>query len=122
MTRADLQKLSRERLGDAKLLMDHRRYGAAYYLCGYVIECALKACIAKRMRRHEFPDKKLVNDAYSDDIAKLADLAQLRAALDSRKKSDPQFVAYWDVVTHWSEQSRYERHTRIEAIDLYQAV
>ena len=47
MNRADLQKLAEERLADAELLLANGRFGGAYYLSGYVVECALKACIAQ---------------------------------------------------------------------------
>ncbi len=47
MNRSDLQNLATIRLRDAEVLLDNGRYDGAYYLLGYVIECALKACIAK---------------------------------------------------------------------------
>ncbi|MCP5119377.1 MAG: HEPN domain-containing protein, partial [bacterium] len=47
MNRTDFQNLALERLDDAKVLLDGGRYNGAYYLSGYVVECALKACIAK---------------------------------------------------------------------------
>ncbi|MBI0577948.1 HEPN domain-containing protein [Neobacillus cucumis] len=46
---------------DAKVLLDHECYDGAYYLSGYVIECALKACIAKYTKEFDFPDKKLID-------------------------------------------------------------
>lgn len=54
MKRSDLQKLARIRLKEAKVLLDNRQYSGAYYLSGYVIECALKACIAKQTRKERF--------------------------------------------------------------------
>ena len=42
---------------DAKALIDQERYEAAYYIGGYAVECALKACIAKKTREFEFPNK-----------------------------------------------------------------
>jgi len=35
-------------------------FDGAYYLAGYAVECAIKACIAKGTRRYEFPDKRKV--------------------------------------------------------------
>jgi len=43
------------RLKDAEVLLQKGRNEAAYYLAGYAVECALKACIAKQTKRHEFP-------------------------------------------------------------------
>src|SRR5919106_3680906 len=37
----------------------------AYYLAGYAVECGLKACIAKQVRRHEFPDRTTVNQSHT---------------------------------------------------------
>src|SRR6266496_4207823 len=51
------QRLAELRLTDAKALIDQERYEAAYYIGGYAVECALKACIAKKTREFEFPNK-----------------------------------------------------------------
>ncbi len=42
---------------DAAALLQAGRYAGAYYIAGYVIECALKACIARNTRQGEFPPK-----------------------------------------------------------------
>jgi hypothetical protein len=55
MNRFDLQKMAEERVADAAALLDAGRFQAAYYLCGYAIECALKACIARKTREFDFP-------------------------------------------------------------------
>ncbi len=43
MNRAELQRLAKDRLLDAKALFAARRWSGAYYLAGYAVECALKA-------------------------------------------------------------------------------
>jgi HEPN domain-containing protein len=58
--RKDLQALSNVRLKEAKALLGAGLWDGAYYLAGYAVECALKACIAKQTQRYEFPDKKRV--------------------------------------------------------------
>lgn len=58
MNKKILQALAEARVADARALLNAKRFDAAYYLAGYAIECALKACIAKRTRRHDFPDKE----------------------------------------------------------------
>ena len=55
MDRRDLQALSRIRINEAKGLLSLGLHDGAYYLAGYAVECALKACIAKETKRHEFP-------------------------------------------------------------------
>ena len=92
MNRRELRMLARERLRDARLLLKHGRYSAAYYLGGYVIECALKACVDKQIKRNDFPDKKFINDAYTHDLVKLLDLADLRPAFEEKRTSDPRFA------------------------------
>jgi len=52
----DLYRLTAARLEDARILLHQNRAQAAYYLAGYAVECALKACIARKTALHEFPD------------------------------------------------------------------
>lgn len=58
MDRKGLQELSNVRLKEAKALLKVGMADGAYYLAGYAVECALKACIAKETRRYDFPDKR----------------------------------------------------------------
>ena len=48
-----------------KALLDGGYPAGAYYLMGYAVECALKACIAKQTKRYDFPPKpSSVNAIY----------------------------------------------------------
>jgi hypothetical protein len=47
MNRNEFQRIARARVADARVLLGAKRYSGAYYLCGYAIECALKACIGQ---------------------------------------------------------------------------
>ena len=58
MNRRELQAIAEARLKDAHVLFESRRFDAAYYLAGHVVECTLKASIAKKTRRYDFPDKE----------------------------------------------------------------
>jgi len=51
--------------------MKHRLTDGAYYLAGYAVECALKACIAKKTQRHEFPDKRRVDASHTHNLIQL---------------------------------------------------
>ncbi len=62
MDRSDLQILADARVTDAQALVKAGRWAAAYYLLDYAIECGLNACVAKRFREHEAPDKTIVNN------------------------------------------------------------
>jgi HEPN domain-containing protein len=114
MNRGELQELAMIRLQDAKVLLDNECYDGAYYLSGYVIECALKACIAKKTREFDFPEKKLIDKIYSHDLSKLIGVVGISIA-DEIKLN-------WAVVKDWSEQDRYQRHSEEEARDIYDAV
>ncbi|MGO9228038.1 MAG: HEPN domain-containing protein [Bryobacteraceae bacterium] len=122
MDRKDLQSLSRIRAREAKALLDAGLYDGAFYLAGYAVECALKACIAKATRKHEFPDKDRVNKSYTHSLVELIRLAGLRETHDARMKSDPVFRDNWGVVVSWSEDSRYLRNTAEKAEGLVNAV
>jgi hypothetical protein len=64
------------------LARSHNQQGA-YYLAGFAVECALKACIAKKTRRHDFPaDAKHAGRVYSHDLTELLKLADLADQLD----------------------------------------
>ena len=83
MTRRDLQELAEVRLEGARALTDAGRSQAltisgAYYLAGYAIECALKACIAKQYHEHEFPDLKKMKLFYSHMVTTRCSLPESR--------------------------------------------
>ena len=48
MDKANLQQIAEIRVRDAEVLLAAGQWDAAYYLPGYSIECALKACISKQ--------------------------------------------------------------------------
>jgi hypothetical protein len=94
----------------------------AYYLAGYCIECALKACISKATVRHEFPDKKKVDLSYTHSLRGLLGVADLEKALVQESKRDAVFRNYWDLVQSWSEHSRYSTTSSETAKKLVEAV
>ena len=55
----------------------NKRYGGAYYLVGYAVECGLKACIAKLTKAEEFYDKNLARKIFQHNLAELANYARL---------------------------------------------
>jgi HEPN domain-containing protein len=65
------------RLKEAKALLAAGFPEGAYYLAGYAVECALKACIARKTQEFDFPEKKRVNDSHTHDLGKLLVLAGL---------------------------------------------
>jgi len=93
MNRTDFQEITGIRLRESKALLAAGFPDGAYYLAGYAIECALKACIAKRTREHDFPEKKLVNDSHTHDLGKLIQLAELQVELDNAMQTNPAMKA-----------------------------
>ena len=82
----------------------------AYYLAGYAVECALKACIARGTQRYDFPEKKSVDASYTHNLKDLIKVANLEPKRLEEAKTDPVFRNNWDLVQEWSEHSRYRRH------------
>ena len=122
MDRKDFQELSRVRLKEATALLRLGLFDGAYYLAGYSVECALKACIAKGTQRFEFPDRKRAESSYSHSLRDLIRVAGLEEARLERAGKDPDFRTNWDVAQSWSEQSRYQRHRQESAQTLLGAV
>lgn len=115
MDRGEFQEIALTRLQEAKVLLENECYDGAYYLFGYVIECALKACIAKKTREYEFPPNvKTVQKLYTHNLQSL--LGEVKLILPNDVRIN------WVIVKEWSEQSRYERHTEKEAEGMYLAV
>jgi HEPN domain-containing protein len=122
MNRGDFKALAAIRLSEANLLLKNNHYSGAYYLAGYAIECALKACISKETRRYDFPDKQRVLDSWVHSLTNLLRTAGLQTSLDAEISADPEFGANWNVVKDWSEQSRYSQTDQKEAEALIRAI
>ncbi|MGO9318537.1 MAG: HEPN domain-containing protein [Terracidiphilus sp.] len=122
MNRKDFKEIAELRLRESKALLAAGLSEGAYYLAGYAVECALKACIAKRTKEHDFPDKKLVNDSHTHDLGKLLQLAELKVELEAAMQDNPAMQSSLDAVQDWSEASRYEKRSAQEAMDLLQAI
>jgi hypothetical protein len=121
MNRDDFRSLTAERLDDAAALLSAGRYAGSYYLSGYAIECALKACIARRTRQDEFPPKE-ASKYYIHDLSKLLDFAGLQAAYDQNSKNDPAFKTNWAIVKDWTEEARYQGRGQQQAGEILRAI
>lgn len=122
ITKTDLEILSETRLIDAQELFKAARFSAAYYLSGYAIELAIKACIAKLFQADSIPDKGLVNAVYSHKLDELLGLAGIREQLKADMSSDPALSAAWGVASKWNETSRYEMWDQFAAASILSAV
>lgn len=121
MNRGDLQRLSNARIREAKILFDAEEYSGAYYLSGYAVECALKACFAKNVKRYDFPDRDGAGKVFTHKFRDLIKLAGLAADLE-REKVNPKFAAGWESVCLWTEESRYSTWSKADCTEILGAI
>ena len=121
MNRIDFQNISEFRLRESKALLDAGFPDGAYYLAGYAVECALKACIAKRTREHDFPEKDS-KEYYVHDLEKLLGFAKLKDDFYQALRANPAMNANWIITKNWAETSRYQRKTVADATELLNAI
>jgi HEPN domain-containing protein len=108
-TRRDFQALAELRAKEAGVLAKNGSEEGAYYLGGFAIECALKACIAKKIKRHDFPlAAKDANRVYTHDLTELLKLAELETHLDKEIKRNRALATNWGIVKSWKVECRYE--------------
>jgi len=124
MNRADLQQLANDRVEDARILLLQNRWTAAYYLVGYAVETALKACILRFVEETGiiFKDKKFAEKCWTHRIEDLVTQANLKPQLGLDIQANAALGGHWGVVEGWTEVSRYEQKTETEARNLYNAV
>lgn len=122
VAKVELQRLADEKLADAKILLAAGRWSSAYYLAGYAVELALKACIAKTFKAETIPDKDLVNATYRHEFKKLVGTAGLNAELQSKEQADQAFEINWGVAASWSPDVRYQSVDEQNAKDLIAAI
>ncbi len=122
LNRTLLQRLAEQHLEDASVLLEQKRWPGAYYVAGYSVECALKACIAKRTKEHDFPDKNYARDVYTHKLSDLLALAELKEAKLEQCMLSRDFELNWKQVDSWSEECRYDPRGEREAYDLIQAI
>ena len=104
VTKTDLQKLAELRIREATILLKAGEFDGAYYIAGYAVECALKACILKRLSDYWPDDKKFIDKCYTHNLHDLLQLADLENDL----KAAAAVAVKWLDVKDWNEQVRYE--------------
>lgn len=103
-TRSELKKLALLRLKEAECLYQSGFYSGAEYLCGYVIELALKARICRVLNLNEYPaDELKVSKTHDFDLLKL--LAGLKRDVDPVRNKE--LWENWSAATKWRPELRY---------------
>lgn len=104
-TRNELKELARLRLKEAENLFDAGLYDGSAYLCGYVIEFALKARICRLLQIDEYPVSGKFKTAYAvHDFKQLLLLSGLKSKMDS---ADVEVYTNWSLLITWSPEMRY---------------
>jgi hypothetical protein len=124
VNRMDFQLLADVRIEESRALLNlpAPMPDGAYYLAGYAVECALKACICLKYAQYDWPEKKFVADSHTHavlDLVRLAGFADQRVA---DAASDLAFAENWQIVKDWGEHTRYERHSLVKARRMFDAV
>lgn len=120
--RKDLKFLADLRAKEAGVLLADGKSHGAYYLAGYAVKCALKACIAKKTKKFEFPAKPdYVREVYSHKLNTLVSVAGLDADLKKEINTNPAFATNWSTVKEWTEESRYKTE-KLNGRDMYNAI
>ena len=104
------------------MLLQHQRWSNAYYLAGYSIELALKACIAKQISADTIPDKSILNGVLSHEFKQLIGLAGLRIELKGEQDRNSEFGANWAIALEWRPDSRYQSNPAMSAQTLLKAI
>lgn len=107
LTTSDLDGIALARLDDARALLQASRYDGAVYLCGYVIEIALKARICKTLGWSGYPENRTEFGKYSSfrthDLEVLLHLSGSEQVVGKGKH-----WADWSVVVSWDPNARYK--------------
>lgn len=124
MNRAELRQLSTQRIEEAQALLTAKHWPGAYYLTGYALECALKACVLAYVERTGiiFEDKKYAEKCWTHDIEELVRLAFLTVERDKAAGTNPILGQNWLTAKDWSEVSRYRNSTQLQAEELFSAL
>ena len=123
MNKTDLQILVEIRVKEATVLLENECYQGAYYLLGYALECAFKACITKQVRENDFPNKQLANASHTHKLSELLGVAGLKQKLSEQENQDENFKLNWAVAKDWSEAARYDpviEETKVK--DFFEAI
>lgn len=102
----DLRTIARARLRDTKVLLQAKRFDAAFYLCGYAVELALKARICQTLRWSEFP--ATANEFKNLQSLKTHNLETLLTLSGVEHRVKTKHPGEWSVVLDWNPEKRYQ--------------
>jgi len=101
----EIRIIAKERLGDAMVLANAKRYEGAIYLCGYAVELGLKARICKTLKWQGWPSVGKEFDGYQSFKTHNLDVLLHLSGIEERIKT--KLFKEWSAVVQWDPQSRY---------------
>jgi HEPN domain-containing protein len=103
-TRRELQRLACLRLREAEALFNSGCHDGCAYLCGYVVELALKAAICATLGIGDYPDDRLKGAFKTHDFDDL----KLLAGMEQAFTTTTALLTNWSIASKWRSQRRYE--------------
>lgn len=103
----DLLAIARARLEDVDVLLQHDRVDGAEYLCGYVVELALKARIRRTLNWQGYPETRREFESYSS--FKTHKLEVLLSLTGQEQRVKGEYLGDWSAVEKWDPEARYRR-------------
>lgn len=110
----DLLGIAAARLEDAAVLFTNDRTDGAAYLCGYVVELALKARICKTLNWTGFPEKRSEFENYSSFKTHKLDVLLSLSGQEQRIKND--HFSEWSAVASWDPEARYRAVGQVDTM------
>lgn len=106
-----LKRIAEIRLNEARLLFENGYYDGAIYLCGYVVEAALKAMVCKTLGVTEYPGEQVLKSMrsafYTHELDNLKILGGLSPHLNLSQ--DQRLLQNWSLLSDgWNSEMRYE--------------
>ena len=108
--RQTLKSVTKAKLKAAKILYQSGDSDTAGYLLGYVVECALKAVICRKLNLSEYPDTSRHKDVFaSHDFDRLLTLSGYSNKIDL--KVNQKLFNNWSILTKdWKPETRYNEN------------
>lgn len=105
-TRRQLQELALLRLQEAEALYAAGLFEGCVYLCGYVVELALKARICANLGLSEYPEKgSRLREAMKSHV--LEDLGLLAGMVHEFSPGRSVLLSNWSLIRVWNPEWRY---------------
>lgn len=104
--KSDLIKIARARIRDAEALLHSKRFDGAVYLCGYVVEIALKVRICKTLKWTEWPSSRSDFQKYQTFRTHDFDTLIHLSGIEAKIKKDYSYE--WSNVAEWEPGLRYK--------------